>query len=122
LSPRRTASASRWGADQVEVGGGDRADRGAVVVVVAGREHVGGVQREVDTAALGALPDGLELGAGGGEDEDRLKQQREVLAAVRVAIASWSATTSRCGSASTGDLRVEVGDAHARISCRSMGS
>ena len=78
LSPRRTASASRWGshgeADEVEVGRGDGADRGAVVVVVRrnGAAAGGPPSRHVE-----ALPQ-LEVVA----DHD-------------------------------GDLRVEVGDAHA---------
>ena len=47
--------------DEVELLGGDRADRGAVVLVVAGGEHLVGVDRDRDAAALGALAHSPEL-------------------------------------------------------------
>src|SRR4051794_5792863 len=45
--------------DEVEVGGGHGAHRGAIVGVVARLEHVGGVQRERDVPALGSLTNGV---------------------------------------------------------------
>ena len=72
--------------DEVEVAGCDRADRGAVVLVVAGREHLVRVDRERDAAALGALAHGLELRGAGLEHEHRLHEQRQVALVVGVEV------------------------------------
>src|SRR5918997_6672352 len=73
-------------ADQVEVLRRDGPHGGAVVVVVARGEHLGGVERDRDSTTGGPLADGLELPAARLEDEDGLDEQREVAVAVRVEV------------------------------------
>ena len=67
--------------------------------IVAGPEHVAGVQRERNLPAARTLANGVELGPIGREDEDGLGEQRQVLAAVCIAIG----LTDRRGAGVRGD-------------------
>lgn len=73
--------------DEVEIGGGNRRHRGAVVGIVAGREQIAGIERTIDTVLDGAGQALPQLRSAGREDQDRLADERSVAAPRRVLVA-----------------------------------
>src|SRR5258708_15959929 len=74
-------------AEQMERVGRDGGYCGPVVAVVPGGEQLACVDRDGQVALRRALERGAQLGAGGGEDEDRLADKRPVSAAGGIDIA-----------------------------------
>jgi len=70
--------------DKVELFRVDRADGCAVLSVVAGGEHLSGVDGERDAAACRPCSRSLQVFCGRFEDEQRLDQQRQVRGAITV--------------------------------------
>ena len=73
-------------AGEVQLGRRDGLDRGAIGFVVAGREHLLGIDRQPDIAAARALEGAAQLFAVAAEDQHRLAEQRHVEAAARILV------------------------------------